>query len=92
MLSAARRLFAAQGYDAVSIRAIAAEAGVTAGLVMSYFGTKDALFREVVGGGAGIGSEVTGQAVGERSRSRRLSPTATWNAGTSCPPTIPGPP
>jgi DNA-binding MarR family transcriptional regulator len=62
VLSAARRLFAAQGYDAVSIRAIAAEAGVTAGLVMSYFGTKDGLFREVVGGGAGIGTDVTGQA------------------------------
>ena len=59
VLSAARQLFAAQGYDAVSIRAIAAEAGVTAGLVMSYFGTKDALFREVVGGGAGIGTDVT---------------------------------
>ncbi len=57
-----RQLFAAQGYDAVSIRAIAAEAGVTAGLVMSYFGTKDALFREVVGGGAGISTGVTARA------------------------------
>ncbi|WP_216895303.1 TetR family transcriptional regulator [Nocardia alni] len=62
VLSAARQLFAAQGYDAVSIRAIAAEAGVTAGLVMSYFGTKDALFREVVGGGAGISTGVTARA------------------------------
>ncbi|MFF3567403.1 TetR family transcriptional regulator [Nocardia jiangxiensis] len=62
VLAAARRLFAAQGYDAVSIRAIAAEAGVTAGLVMSYFGTKDALFREVVGGGAGIGTDVVAHA------------------------------
>ena len=62
VLSAARRLFAAQGYEAVSIRAIAAEADVTAGLVMAYFGTKDALFREVVGGGAGIATSVTAQA------------------------------
>jgi|GEM_PF-699005 len=64
VLSAARQLFAAQGYDAVSVRAIAAAAGVTAGLVMSYFGTKDALFREVVGGGAGIGADVTARADG----------------------------
>ncbi|WP_084530944.1 TetR/AcrR family transcriptional regulator [Nocardia miyunensis] len=64
VLAAARRLFAAQGYDAVSIRAIATEAGVTAGLVMSYFGSKDALFREVVGGGAGIGADVVAQAHG----------------------------
>ncbi|MFB7710954.1 TetR family transcriptional regulator [Streptomyces sp. NPDC056105] len=54
VLDAARRLFAAQGYKGVGIRAIAAEAGVTPGLVMAYFGSKDGLFREVVGGGTGV--------------------------------------
>ncbi|MFB8270516.1 TetR family transcriptional regulator [Streptomyces sp. NPDC055955] len=54
VLEAARRLFAAQGYKGVGIRAIAAEAGVTPGLVMAYFGSKDGLFREVVGGGTGV--------------------------------------
>ncbi|MET7535043.1 TetR/AcrR family transcriptional regulator [Streptomyces sp. NPDC055059] len=54
VLAAARRLFAAQGYKGVGIRAIAAEAGVTPGLVMAYFGSKDGLFREVVGGGTGV--------------------------------------
>ncbi|WP_159694430.1 TetR family transcriptional regulator [Streptomyces sp. Tu 2975] len=58
VLEAARRLFGAHGYKGVGIRAIAAEAGVTPGLVMAYFGTKDGLFREVVGGGTGVSEEV----------------------------------
>ncbi len=62
VLAAARRLFAAHGYESVSIRAIAAEAEVTAGLVMAYFGNKDALFREVVGAGAGITADVVATA------------------------------
>lgn len=49
MLAAARRLFAARGYAQTSIRAIAAEAGVNQGLIMTYFGSKEALFMEVVG-------------------------------------------
>ncbi|WP_128555127.1 TetR/AcrR family transcriptional regulator [Streptomyces triticagri] len=64
VLDAARRLFADHGYTGVGIRAIAAEADVTPGLVMAYFGTKDALFREVVGSGAGVGPEVL-RAAGE---------------------------
>jgi AcrR family transcriptional regulator/DNA-binding MarR family transcriptional regulator len=58
VLAAARRLFAAHGYQGVSIRAIAAAAGVTPGLVMAYFGSKDGLFREVVGEGTGITAQV----------------------------------
>ncbi|MFD7294402.1 TetR family transcriptional regulator [Streptomyces sp. NPDC059897] len=54
VLDAARRLFAAHGYQGVGIRAIAADAGVTPGLVMSYFGSKDGLFRAVVGEGTGV--------------------------------------
>lgn len=44
ILAAARRLFAATGYDRTTIRAIAAAAHVDAGLVMHYFGSKEQLF------------------------------------------------
>ncbi|MCT9011257.1 TetR/AcrR family transcriptional regulator [Streptomyces rhizosphaerihabitans] len=60
VLDAARRLFGAHGYKGVGVRAIAAEAGVTPGLVMAYFGTKDGLFREAIGGGAGVSGDVLG--------------------------------
>ncbi|HLI60720.1 MAG TPA: TetR family transcriptional regulator [Solirubrobacteraceae bacterium] len=49
VLAAARRLFAARGYEQTSIRAIAAAARVNQGLIMSYFGSKEGLFMEVVG-------------------------------------------
>ncbi|MFD9031088.1 TetR family transcriptional regulator [Streptomyces sp. NPDC059567] len=58
VLDAARRLFGAHGYKGVGVRAIAAEAGVTPGLVMAYFGTKDGLFREAVGSGSGVTDDV----------------------------------
>ncbi|MFI7361157.1 TetR family transcriptional regulator [Streptomyces sp. NPDC050149] len=58
VLEAARRLFGAHGYRGVGVRAIAAEAGVTPGLVMAYFGTKDGLFREAVAGGSGVTGDV----------------------------------
>ncbi|MBO1331817.1 TetR family transcriptional regulator [Streptomyces sp. VRA16 Mangrove soil] len=58
VLAAARRLFAAHGYQGASIRAIAAESGVTPGLVMAYFGSKDGLFRAVVGEGTGVTAHV----------------------------------
>jgi AcrR family transcriptional regulator len=44
ILVAARRLFAELGYDRTTIRAVAKAAGVDPGLVMHYYGTKDALF------------------------------------------------
>ncbi|MBF9133509.1 TetR family transcriptional regulator [Plantactinospora sp. S1510] len=44
ILAAARQMFAELGYDRTTIRAVAATAGVDAGLVMHYFGTKDELF------------------------------------------------
>lgn len=44
ILAAARRSFADLGYDRTTIRAVAQAAGVDAGLVMHYFGTKDELF------------------------------------------------
>lgn len=44
ILDAARREFAANGYDAVSIRAIARTAGVDPALVHHYYDGKEALF------------------------------------------------
>jgi AcrR family transcriptional regulator len=44
ILEAARNLFASNGYDRATIRAIAREAGVDPSLVHHYFGTKDELF------------------------------------------------
>src|SRR3954471_12495419 len=48
VLDAAERLFASSGPADVSLRAIAAEAGVNYGLVHRHFGTKDALFDQLM--------------------------------------------
>ncbi|MEO9781843.1 MAG: TetR/AcrR family transcriptional regulator [Sedimentitalea sp.] len=48
VLDAAERLFAAEGFDAVSIRRIAAEAGVTLGVVGFHGGPKQNLMRTVL--------------------------------------------
>ena len=44
-MAVARRAFGARGYDATSLRSIAAEADVDPGLLIHYFGTKDGVFR-----------------------------------------------
>jgi AcrR family transcriptional regulator len=48
ILAAARQIFAELGYDRTTIRAVASAAGVDAGLVMHYFGSKDLLFARAV--------------------------------------------
>ncbi|GAA1526119.1 hypothetical protein GCM10009678_04400 [Actinomadura kijaniata] len=50
LLEAARDLFGEHGYDGVSVRMIAAAAGANVALVNRYFGTKAALFAEVLAG------------------------------------------
>jgi AcrR family transcriptional regulator len=47
ILSAAERLFSEAGIDGVSMREIAAEAGVQLALISYYFGTKQELYRAV---------------------------------------------
>jgi AcrR family transcriptional regulator len=44
ILTAARERFAADGFERATIRAIAADAGIDASLVMRYYGSKDKLF------------------------------------------------
>jgi AcrR family transcriptional regulator len=44
ILSAARRRFGTEGYDRTTLRAVAADVGVDAALVIRYFGNKQELF------------------------------------------------
>jgi AcrR family transcriptional regulator len=44
ILSAARRRFATEGYERTTLRAVAADVGVDAALVIRYFGAKQDLF------------------------------------------------
>jgi AcrR family transcriptional regulator len=48
ILDAASRVFVADGYERATIRAVASAAGVDAGLVMHYFGSKQELYRRVI--------------------------------------------
>jgi AcrR family transcriptional regulator len=50
ILEAARLCFATEGYDQVGVREIAARAGVDPALINRYFGSKEGLFSEVIGG------------------------------------------
>jgi len=47
--AAARRRFATRGYDATTLRAVAADAKVDPALVIHYFGTKERLFVAATG-------------------------------------------
>src|ERR1700741_3210072 len=44
ILAAARRRFGAEGYERTTLRAVAADVGVDAALVIRYFGSKQNLF------------------------------------------------
>jgi AcrR family transcriptional regulator len=48
ILDAASRAFVVEGYERTTIRAVASAAGVDAGLVMHYFGSKQELYRRVI--------------------------------------------
>ncbi|MEV5965069.1 TetR family transcriptional regulator [Kribbella sp. NPDC051952] len=47
ILRAARKAFAREPYDAVTLRGIAADANVSAALIVKHFGGKEALFEKV---------------------------------------------
>jgi AcrR family transcriptional regulator len=48
ILAAARQLFAVEGYDSTSIRAIAAKAGCSPGILYHYFDDKQAIMARLV--------------------------------------------
>ncbi len=48
LLEAARAVFAEQGYDGATVRAIATRAGVDAAMVNHWFGSKEGLFVQAV--------------------------------------------
>ena len=48
VLDAARARFARDGYDATTIRGVAADAGVDPSLVMQFYGSKDGLLAAVL--------------------------------------------
>jgi len=48
ILHAAAQAFLTAGYERTTIRAVASAAGVDAGLVMHYYGSKQELFRRVI--------------------------------------------
>ena len=54
ILDAAEELFAARGFDAVTVRAIATRAGVSHALVHRYLGSKGDVFRAVLSRGQGV--------------------------------------
>ena len=49
ILAVARRRFATRGYEATSLRGIAADAKVDPALLIHYFGTKEGLFAAATG-------------------------------------------
>src|SRR4029450_11321029 len=71
---AGRRQFAELGYDRATLRGIAGEAGVDAALVVRFYGSKEALLREVMGVPPGVAEAMAGLANGpSESVGRRLA-------------------
>ena len=48
LMDTAERLFAERGYEAVSVRELATEAGVNVAMVSYYFGSKEGLFEKII--------------------------------------------
>ncbi len=61
ILEAARQVFTERGYAGGTIREIATRAGVTHGLVMRHFGTKERLLIAALPGPRGLSEAVTGE-------------------------------
>jgi AcrR family transcriptional regulator len=80
ILAAAAELFVASGYERTTIRAIAQAAGVDAGLVMHYFGSKQELFERVTRDGrplpdlAGPSGQVAEQVLAQLADSLETEP------------------
>lgn len=66
LLACAMRLFAEEGYDNVSVRAVARAAGVAPGLAYHYFDSKERMFAEAIDGYARRCAERINAALDER--------------------------
>ncbi|MEV4352699.1 TetR family transcriptional regulator [Actinoplanes sp. NPDC049596] len=64
ILAAARAVFAEHGFEKATIREIARRAGVTHGLVMLHFGSKERLFLAAVPGPRDLAEAVAGDVDG----------------------------
>jgi AcrR family transcriptional regulator len=64
ILAAARSVFAERGYERATIREIARRAGVTHGLVVMHFATKEQLFLQAVPGTRDLEDHVRGDRAG----------------------------
>src|ERR1044072_1463007 len=64
ILEVARRRFLADGYQAVTMRSVAAEAGVDAALISYYFGSKKGLFGAALALSANPAVLLTGELQG----------------------------
>ncbi|MBE3010348.1 TetR family transcriptional regulator [Microbispora sp. NEAU-D428] len=71
ILAAARSVFAERGYAKATIREIAQRAGVTHGLVVMHFSSKEQLFLAAVPGTRDLGDSVRGDADGLAERVAR---------------------
>ena len=66
VLEVARRRFLAEGYHAVTMRSIAAEAGVDAALISYFFGSKRGLFAAVLALTANPADQLRSALAGDR--------------------------
>jgi AcrR family transcriptional regulator len=80
LLTAARRLFAAQGFDGTGTEQIVAEARVTRGALYHHFKDKGDLFRAVMAEAAG---EVAARLIDEQLASEAASPLTEIRDGVS---------
>jgi DNA-binding transcriptional regulator YbjK len=64
ILAAARSVLAERGYERATIREIARRAGVTHGLVVMHFATKEQLFLQAVPGTRDLEVHVRGDRAG----------------------------
>jgi len=81
LLAAARTRFAAEGYSAASVRAIAGDVGVDAALVVRYFGSKAALFAAATDLDLRI-PDLTGAPVAQHGRRLVEHFLSRWDAAT----------
>ena len=86
ILDAAPQVFFSTGYDRTTIRAVASAAGVDAGLVMHYFGSKQQLYRRVIDATPSLRSAGRRRRQPSRSspRSQTGSPARQWRRWPFC--------